>query len=132
MNPLIKLINESKRTNCKLVANYSWSVLFHYAINNPDYQILLESDNINSSADLILVNQGKWGACIPVTKLKSDALEFCYNSINKKGRLITVKRKVHKREIQLYLPGQTEYLIDKLSDLCPHWFDIARRYLIHV
>ena len=135
MNPLIQLINESKRTNCKLVANYSWSVLFHYAISNPDYQILIESDNINRLADLILVNEGKWAACIPVTKLKSNALEFCYNSIRKKnrgGKLLTVKRKVHKRNVGICLPGQTEYLVGKLSDLCPHWFDIAKRYLIHI
>ena len=135
MNQLIELINESKRTNCKIVANYTWSVLFHYAISNPDYQILIESDNINRLADLILINEGKWGACIPVTKLKSSALQFYYNSIDKKRRerqLITVKRKVHKREVKLLLPRQTEYLIDKLSNLCPHWFDIAKRYLINV
>jgi len=135
MNQLIKLINESKRTNCKLVANYTWSVLFHYAISNPDYRILIESDGVDKRGDLILVKDGKWGACIPVTKLKSSTLEFCYNSIGKKNRkrqLITVKRRIHKREVKLCLPGQTEYLIDKLSDLCPHWFDIAKRYLIRV
>lgn len=135
MNQLIALINESKRTKCKLVANYTWSVLFHYAISNPDYQILIESDGVDKRGDLILVKDGKWGACIPVTKLKSSTLEFCYNSICKKNRkrpLITVKRRIHKREVKLCLPGQTEYLIDKLSDLCPHWFDIAKRYLINV
>jgi|LakMenEpi03Aug12_release.lakeMendotaPanAssembly.Ray.scaffolds.fasta_scaffold143809_2 hypothetical protein len=140
MNQLIKLINESKRTDCKLVANYTWSVLFHYAISNPDYLILIESDGVNKRGDLILIKDGKWGACIPVTKLKPDVLGFCYNSIGKKyfsyvtrkRQLITVKRRIHKRDVKPCLPGQTEYLMSKLSDLCPHWFHIAKRYLINV
>lgn len=135
MNPLIDLINESKRTNCKIVANYSWSVLFHYAINNPDYKILLESDGENKNADLIIVKDGRWGACIPVTKIKPVVLNYCYTSYckkNKEGKLIVVKRKVHKRVTKLCLPGQTEYLLDKLNILCPNWFDIAHRYLINV
>ena len=138
LNRLYDLINEAKRSSCYQVANLSFAVLLHKAIDDPILQIKWESSEDWSTSpytevdnhtyyDLVVIKFMTSDSCIPVPLLKPWVQKACFHEAKHSQKFI--EKRVHNRKLFPCLPKQKEYLLTKLSELAPNYTLLSDKYL---
>ena len=137
---LAKFIIECKTFKNYKYANIAFVCLLRLSINS-SVRLIWQSTNkqladsyeaalINAHKDLIIVDNGKLKVNMPATLLKPKYMEFTYN--NAELHIVSNKdRWCHppRPDIKI-LPGQLEYLKNKLAKLVPNYKEIANKYLV--
>lgn len=137
---IASFIIECKNFKNYRFANIAFVCLLRLSINS-SVRLIWQSTNkqlkdsykaalSNVHKDLIIVNNGILKVNMPVTLLKPKYMEFTYN--NAELHIVPPKdRWCHPpRPERLILPGQQDYLKDKLTSLVPNWKEIANTYLV--
>jgi hypothetical protein len=126
---LFNLVNEAKRTSCYTVANYATAVLLGYKEKTISWETKEKlpewSNNWNNDfqKDLVVIKVDKYSVCIPATHLKEIKAKECYVASVTTNNV--VQKLIHRRKKKLCLPGQYEYLLRKLTRICPNWRDFV-------
>lgn len=136
---LAKFIIEAKNFRHYEYANIAFVCLLILSINS-SVKLIWQSTNkqlaksyktalTHAHKDLIIVDNNILKVNMPVTLLKSKYMEYTY--YNAELQIVPAKdRWCHPpRSKRLMLPGQTEYLKNKLAKLVPNYQELSNIYL---
>lgn len=110
-----------------------YAILLNEALTNNDITLFYEYKHNAQQItyyDLLNISYNGIQACIPVTLIKSDILQQCYKRCLISGSV--VKKYKHERRIRRTLPGQREYLLSRLSKICPEYSSVVDRILVKI
>lgn len=83
--------------------------------------------NMPTYYDLITISDGLRDVCIPVPLLKPKIALACFEDAKQRHNFI--EKREHNRSHKPNLPGQRDYLLSQLEDICPNWSELTDRYL---
>jgi hypothetical protein len=133
---------ECKNFNQYQLANVAFICLLHQSINSSvkltwqstNWSILQGYEGVLANPklhrDLIVVDNGKLKVNIPATLLLPKYMKFTYINASELHIVPLKDRWCHppRPDIKI-LPGQLEYLQNKLAKLVPNYKELASRYL---
>ena len=139
---LAKFTIECKNFNQYQLANQAFVCLLHQSINSSvkltwqstNWSILFGYERVLANPklhrDLIVVDNGRLKVNMPATLLLPKYMEFTYINASELHVVPLKNRWCHPpRPYIKILPGQLEYLQNKLAKLVPNYKELASRYL---
>lgn len=136
---LARFIIEAKNFRHYEYANIAFICLLRLSINS-SVKLIWQSTNkqladsykaalSNAHKDLIIVDNNILKVNMPATLLKAKYMEYTYH--NAELQIVPAKdRWCHPpRPERLVLPGQAEYLLNRLAKLVPNYQELANLYL---
>ena len=136
---LARFIIEAKNFRHYEYANIAFICLLRLSINS-SVKLIWQSTNkqladsykaalSNAHKDLIIVDNNILKVNMPATLLKAKYMEYTYH--NAELQIVPAKdRWCHPpRPERLVLPGQAEYLLNRLGKLVPNYQELANLYL---